>query len=145
MLNHVALPTADPQRGARFYCDVLGFEEMPRPAFPFRGSWLLRRETGVMIHLIHDETGRALRPPQAINPRGPHVALFVPDYDAAIHGLRGFGIAFVERVLPDYGFRQVFFHDPDGNVIELGEWPAPAAMFPANSSLPKSAASRTEP
>lgn len=29
----------------------------------------------------------------------------------------------IERVLPEYGYRQLFFNDPDGNNIELGEWP----------------------
>jgi hypothetical protein len=23
----------------------------------------------------------------------------------------------------------VFFHDPDGNTLELGEWPSPDEMF----------------
>ena len=35
----------------------------------------------------------------------------------------------VERVLPDYGYRQAFFRDPDGNVLELGEWPPANEMF----------------
>jgi catechol 2,3-dioxygenase-like lactoylglutathione lyase family enzyme len=54
----------------------------------------------------------------------------VADYDRAVAQLREHGVSFVERVLPDYGYRQVFFHDPDQNVIELGEWPSPAEMFP---------------
>ena len=44
--------------------------------------------------------------------------------------LRDHGIEYVERVLPDYGYRQVFFRDPDGNVLELGEWPPVNEMFP---------------
>ena len=57
-LNHVALPTADPERGAQFYCDVLGFARTPRPSFSFRGAWLINRRAGVMVHLIHDESFR---------------------------------------------------------------------------------------
>jgi catechol 2,3-dioxygenase-like lactoylglutathione lyase family enzyme len=45
------------------------------------------------------------------------------DVDAALELLRARDIEFVERRLPDYGYRQVFFADPDGNVIEIGEWP----------------------
>ena len=128
-LNHVALPTADPVRGAKFYCDVLGFVEAPRPAFSFRGAWLYRREVGVMIHLIHSES---FQPPadRTINSRSNHLAMQTADYDAAIRGLSEHGVVFTEHVLPDYGYRQVFFHDPDGNVLELGEWPAPSEMFP---------------
>lgn len=135
MMNHVALPTADPDRGARFYVEVLGFVATPRPAFSFGGAWLMRGASGVMIHLIHDETGREVRGVGPINTRGPHLALQVDDYDAAVAGLRRHGVTFVERTLPDYGYRQVFFQDPDGNVIELGEWPSPAAMFPEVASL----------
>lgn len=128
-MNHVALPTSDPVRGARFYCDVLGFVETPRPAFSFRGSWLHRRDVGVMIHLIHDEQ---FQPPLGgpINTRQGHLAMHVDDYAAAVAGLRAHGVEYVERILPDYGYRQVFFRDPDGNVVELGEWPSVNEMFP---------------
>jgi glyoxylase I family protein len=128
LMNHVALPTADPQRGAQFYCQVLGFVVTSRPAFSFRGSWLLHRDVGVMIHLLHDE---GFRPPleQPINTRTGHLAIRVDDYDRAVAQLAEHGVAYVERVLPDYGYRQVFFRDPDGNVLELGEWPPVNEMF----------------
>lgn len=128
-MNHVALPTADPVRTARFYCEVLGFTETPRPSFSFHGSWLLHLQVGVMIHLIHDEDFQP-RLNAPINTRSNHLAMHVSDYDAAVASLREHNVEHVERVLPDYGYRQVFFRDPDGNVIELGEWPAPSEMFP---------------
>ncbi|MDC0935522.1 VOC family protein [Pirellulales bacterium] len=127
-LNHVALPTADPLRGARFFCDVLGFQETPRPEFSFRGSWLWRPEVGVMIHLIHDAS-HVWDASQQINTRSAHLAMQTDDYDQACKQLAAHNVDFVERVLPDYGYRQVFFRDPDGNVIELGEWPHPDKMF----------------
>jgi glyoxylase I family protein len=128
-MNHLALPTADPERGARFYADVLGFVITPRPAFSFRGAWLLHPAVGVMIHLIHDER---FRPDlsQPINSRTNHLAIHVDDFDAAVASLASHGVEHVVRVLPTYHYRQVFFRDPDGNVIELGEWPSPAEMFP---------------
>jgi catechol 2,3-dioxygenase-like lactoylglutathione lyase family enzyme len=128
-LNHIALPTADPARGVHFYRDVLGFVETPRPSFSFLGAWLLKREVGVMIHLIHDE---AFQPSAvgAINSRTNHLAMQVSDYDRAVELLAAHGVAYVERVLPDYNYRQVFFHDPDGNTLELGEWPSQDEMFP---------------
>jgi len=129
LMNHVALPTADPERAVRFYCNVLGFTETARPSFNFRGAWLHRREVGVMIHLIHDAAFTP-PPPGPINTRQGHVAIRVDDYDAAVAGLRAHGLEYVERVLPDYGYRQVFFRDPDGNVLELGEWPPSNEMFP---------------
>jgi catechol 2,3-dioxygenase-like lactoylglutathione lyase family enzyme len=128
-LNHVALPTADPERGARFYREVLGFVETPRPAFSFRGAWLLKREVGVMIHLIHDESFQPASG-KPINSRTNHIAMQVDGYDAAVKQLAAHGVEYVERVLPTYNYRQVFFHDPDGNTLELGEWPSPDEMFP---------------
>jgi len=128
LMNHVALPTADPERGARFYCDVLGFRQTPRPSFSFRGAWLLHPDVGIMIHLIHDENFRAA-PAAPINTRTNHLAMRVDDYDLAVRRLREHNVEVVERVLPDYGYRQAFFRDPDGNVLELGEWPPANEMF----------------
>jgi catechol 2,3-dioxygenase-like lactoylglutathione lyase family enzyme len=54
----------------------------------------------------------------------------VSDYDRAVELLSAHGVEYVERVLPDYNYRQVFFHDPDGNTLELGEWPSQDEMFP---------------
>jgi glyoxylase I family protein len=129
LLNHIALPSADPERSARFYCDVLGFTLTSRPSFSFRGAWLHHRDVGAMIHLIHDE---AFRPTLGgpINTRTGHLAMHVDDYERAVASLRDHGVEIVERVLPDYGYRQVFFRDPDGNVLELGEWPAVNEMLP---------------
>ena len=39
-LNHYFVRANDLERSRRFYCEVLGFEEMPRPNFPFPGYWL---------------------------------------------------------------------------------------------------------
>ena len=120
-MNHIALPTADPARGARFYRDVLGFQEVARPAFSFDGRWLYRKEARVMIHLIHDTNYQP--PTGAINTLGHHFALQCNEIDSARAMLAGKGLETVERTLPDHGFRKIFFRDPDGNVIEMGQWP----------------------
>ena len=39
-LDHYFVRANDLERTRRFYCDVLGFEVMPRPDFPFPGYWL---------------------------------------------------------------------------------------------------------
>jgi len=127
-MNHVALSSEDPEESAVFYRDVLGFEVTPRPAFSFRGAWLWHRDVGVMVHLIHDEHFHRSTS-SSINTRTGHFAMHTSDYDAAVDHLRNREIEFVERVLPDYGYRQVFFRDPDGNIIELGEWPSPEEML----------------
>lgn len=129
--NHIALPTADAERGAKFYCEVLGFRLVPRPAFSFDGRWLYRKEAGVMIHLIHDENHQPNDEP--INTRSNHFAMQSTDVTRDLKLLAEHHVETVERVLPNYensptGYRQVFFRDPDGNVVEIGEWPAVADM-----------------
>ena len=125
--NHIALPTSDAERGAQFYCEVLGFRLVPRPAFSFDGRWLYRAEAGVMIHLIHDDNHQPST--ASINTRGHHYAMQSSDVTRDLRLLAEHGVETVERVLPTYGYRQVFFRDPDGNVLEIGEWPAVADMI----------------
>ncbi|MBD15724.1 MAG: hypothetical protein CMJ72_11235 [Planctomycetaceae bacterium] len=120
-LNHIALPTVDPERCACFYREVLGFRLVKRPSFSFDGRWLYREGTHVMIHLLHAADHQARTGP--INTRDTHFALQCLDIDSAITHLSNWGIETVERILPDHGYRQIFFRDPDGNVIEMGEWP----------------------
>ena len=120
-LDHIALATADPARGERFYCDVLGFRVVPRPAFSFDGRWLVHESVGVMLHLIHQTDHHVSDDP--IQTRGGHFAICCSDIDGAMAALEHRGIAFIEKRLPDYGYRQLFLRDPDGNVLELGEWP----------------------
>ncbi len=38
-LNHYFVRANDLERTKDFYCEVLGFEVMPRPGFPFPGDW----------------------------------------------------------------------------------------------------------
>ena len=118
--NHAALNSRDLGRSVEFYCRVLGFHEIPRPGFSFAGSWLYRDGLGMVLHLIQDAN---FNPPRDhIESRKNHLA-FRADVDTSRERLREHGIEFAEHTLPDYGYRQLFFHDPDGNVIELGEWP----------------------
>ncbi len=120
-MDHVALPTSDAARGERFYCDVLGFHPVPRPSFSFDGRWLVHENVGVMLHLIHNDDLAEKR--AEINSLRGHFAIRCEVIDAAKATLKQQGVDFVERRLPDYGYRQLFLHDPDGNVVELGEWP----------------------
>ncbi len=120
-LNHVALLTTDARRGEDFYCSVLGFRTVPRPSFSFDGSWLAHDAVGVMLHLIHRADPVATL--GKIDTLNGHFAISCTNIEAAAKSLAQHGVVFVERKLPDYGYRQLFFRDPDGNLIELGEWP----------------------
>lgn len=58
-LDHAALLVKDVERSRRFYGQVLGMEEVPRPSnFTFPGAWF--RKGHAEIHLIGEaEPGRA--------------------------------------------------------------------------------------
>ena len=111
-LHHVSINVADVERAAAFYVDVLGMERLPRPDFGFPGAWL-GFGGGRQVHLIE-----AAVPED----RGQHFAFQVDDIDAVVATLRASGTE-VRGPMPvgDTSARQAFFHDPDGNRLELNE------------------------
>src|SRR2546430_14570555 len=94
-LDHAALLVKDVERSRRFYGQVLGMEEVPRPSnFTFPGAWF--RKGRAEIHLIgEDEAGRAAelrpdnyRPAELATGHGPHIAFEVADLESAQEHLR---------------------------------------------------------
>ena len=120
--DHVTLICADLEATRRFYVDVLGMTESPRPAFNFPGLWF---QTGnVQIHATQasSEAGKAGWADQGGKKvsRGHHIAFAVDDVAEALkiveaHGVR---IASPLQQRPD-GFKQLYLYDPDGHVVEL--------------------------
>jgi catechol 2,3-dioxygenase-like lactoylglutathione lyase family enzyme len=115
--SHIAISVTDLDEARDFYCDLLGFEVLPRPDFGFPGLWL--RVGLLQLHLgVVDEAPSA-------GPGFPHFALYVPtdEFDATIESVRAAGVKMLgepsSRV--DFGtpVRAAFITDPSGNVIEL--------------------------
>ena len=115
--SHIAISVTDLDEARDFYCDLLGFEVLPRPDFGFPGLWL--RVGSLQLHLgVVDEAPSA-------GPGFPHFALYVPtdEFDATIESVRAAGVKMLgepsSRV--DFGtpVRAAFITDPSGNVIEL--------------------------
>ena len=119
--NHAALNATDVRASIAFYTQVLGFYEVPRPSFTFEGSWLYNDGLGMMLHLIHDDRFSPIEARD--NTRRSHLAFRVEDIDRTLELLAAHDVPVIQRKLPDHGYRQLFIHDPDGNLIELGEWP----------------------
>ncbi len=117
-VHHIARTTRRLEASRRFYREVLGFREIQRPAFSFRGAWLYNY--GVQIHLIEDP--RAPDPQEEISTRADHLALHVDDIEEAKRVLREHGIPYRENLQRGTGVLQVFFQDPDGHHIELGTY-----------------------
>lgn len=116
-IHHVSLIVTDVDRAKAFYINVLGLEEMERPAFDFPGAWLAVGNTGQQVHLlVHDgETKRT----KGIDSRDGHFALRVPSYDATIAWLDEQQIPYKAKPNSITGFKQIFILDPDHNIIEL--------------------------
>jgi len=124
--SHLAISVSDLEASRRFYCDLLGFEELRRPDFGIPGMWL--RVGTLQLHMI--EVAEVHAP----GPGMPHFALHVPTerYEATMAALRDGGARFTfePRSRDDFG-RTVwaaFVADPSGNIIELTDvGPLPAA------------------
>jgi len=118
-VNHVGITSRRVAESRRFYREVLGFREVSRPNFNFDGAWLYNY--GTMIHVIHNVD--ALEPGGTISGRVSHLALQVNDLDEAVRLLDERGIRYMRNEIKDRGIHQVFFHDPDGNTIEIANYP----------------------
>ncbi len=121
-IDHVTLVVKDLAASRQFYVDLVGMDEVPRPAFSFPGLWFQSGTT--LIHLIgeHDESGPAGYPDQVVrtNTRNHHIAFLVDDAAAVTEVLKQHNVPLVAdaKHRPD-GAVQVFAYDPDGHVIEF--------------------------
>jgi catechol 2,3-dioxygenase-like lactoylglutathione lyase family enzyme len=118
-LHHVSRQTRNVDVTRSFYVEVLGFQEISRPLFPFKGAWLFG--AGIQMHLIEEPFAP---PPEQINSRENHIAFAVEDVEGAAEWLEHHQVAYQRRIVPERGVNQIFFRDPDGWLIELAKYPA---------------------
>ena len=118
-LNHVSITVTDVAKAREFYTGVLGFEEIPRPAFNFPGIWY-GLGNGLSLHIIlNDELVRPAVERETILARYGHFALWTEDADATAKHIEELGLPCRDVVSGPTGLRQVFVKDPDGVTIEL--------------------------
>jgi len=134
-LDHVARETTDVQRLAKFYEEVLGFQRIDTPNFgEFEVVWLSSVPPSFSLHIIQRNPNSNLpESPYSAGPdvqkdpellrRGHHISLGVSDYDGFVKSLKEKGIPIYEKTQQEGKIKQVFFFDPDGNGLEVGNWP----------------------
>ncbi len=110
-VHHVSINVEDVDAAKRFYVDLLGLQELPRPDFGFAGAWL--RAGGQELHLLGIQSGKP--------PKEQHFAFQVSDLDALRQTLQQAGVK-VSDPTPIEGICvQAFAHDPSGNLVEFNQ------------------------
>ncbi len=125
-LNHYFVRANDVERTKDFYCEVLGFSVMPRPAFPFPGYWLGVNgkiqvhlgQAGVadaQLYYLGSPTGASTDDAGVVD----HIAFLATEPGGFIRRLKERGIDYQPRSLPEFDLYQMFLKDPNGLTIEL--------------------------
>jgi catechol 2,3-dioxygenase-like lactoylglutathione lyase family enzyme len=119
-LLHVAIKTADLAATRRFYIDILGMEDLPRPDFGYPGAWIGMPGAGAVIHVY---AGGPALGPEGRAPVGSaaidHVSITAAGYHGFTERFRAAGIPFREFIVPGTALWQLFVYDPSGVQIEL--------------------------
>ena len=110
-IEHVNIYTGDVERSRRFYGQILGLKEMPRPDwFDFPGAWFCVGRQHLHLRYSHP------LPPRTQE----HFCIQVANLAAAKAHLEARGI--LCRLDRDYGHaRRFVIFDPDANYIEISE------------------------
>ncbi|XVE54392.1 hypothetical protein DITRI_Ditri03aG0077200 [Diplodiscus trichospermus] len=119
-LNHVSLVCRSIEKSLDFYQNVLGFFPIKRPrSFDFSGAWLFNY--GIGIHLLQSENTDNMRKIGRINPKDNHISFQCECMATVEKKLKEMKMEYVKGEVEDGGIRvdQLFFHDPDGNMIEV--------------------------
>jgi len=126
-LHHINLATENVARMDAFYRDILGLE-VPQADVPvlekrqgYAGDVAFVSDGRIQTHLARRDPLAGFRTGQIVNPvaRG-HIAYRTDDIAGFMAHLEAHGIPYSDwgnRAVT--GWHQIFFYDPDGNVIEV--------------------------
>jgi catechol 2,3-dioxygenase-like lactoylglutathione lyase family enzyme len=125
-LNHYFVRANDLERTKNFYVDVLGFEVMTRPPFPFPGYWL-GVNGKIQVHMgpagIPDQEMYYLGTPKNASTEYSgvvdHIAFLASEPEAFVKRFKSLGMEYRPRSLPESELFQLFVKDPNGITIEL--------------------------
>ena len=118
LIHHVSVCVSDLDRAKRFYSDIVGLHEKPRPDLGFPGAWYAVGEAQE-LHLIVHPPSKTMRGTPEIDGRDGHFAFRVDSYDATLARLRAHGVPLIESPRNKTPWAQIYVTDPDGNVIEF--------------------------
>ncbi|KAL5975795.1 Glyoxylase I 4 [Asimina triloba] len=119
-LNHISLVCKSVEISLDFYQNVLGFFPIRRPgSFDFDGAWLF--SYGIGVHLLQSEDPDSMPKKSEINPKDNHISFQCESMKVVERKLKEMGIEYIQRTVEEGGISvdQMFFHDPDGFMIEI--------------------------
>ncbi|XP_061337983.1 glyoxylase I 4-like [Gastrolobium bilobum] len=119
-VNHISLICTSLEDSMNFYQNVLGFFPIRRPgSFDFDGAWLFGY--GIGIHLLQAEDPGNVPRKTEINPKDNHISFQCESMGAVEKKLKEMEIGYVRAMVEEGGIQvdQLFFHDPDGFMIEI--------------------------
>ncbi|XP_047324613.1 glyoxylase I 4-like [Impatiens glandulifera] len=119
-LNHVSLVCRSVEDSIEFYTNILGFVPVRRPgSFDFSGAWLF--SYGIGIHLLQSENPENMPKKTEINPKDNHISFQCESIGTVEKKLKEMEMKYVRREVEEGGIfvDQLFFHDPDGFMIEI--------------------------
>ena len=116
LLDHYNVSTRKLKETVKFYEDVLGFENGPRPPFNFPGAWLYSSGHPVLHLNDISQTDRQQRDDSGVI---DHVAFGSRGFAAMKQHLTGKGVEFRVNDVPNSTRKQIFLRDPNNVEIEL--------------------------
>jgi glyoxylase I family protein len=133
-LHHVNFATTDVAGMDKFYRDVLDMQTIPgrgrnrKKDEGYPGDVAFVTDGALQMHIAEKDMQIGFRTGKVVNPveRG-HIAFRTDDLDAFRKRLDAMGIQYSD--FGDWamaGWKQIFFYDPDGNVVEVHQAPKDA-------------------
>ncbi|XAR53270.1 hypothetical protein NMG60_11021751 [Bertholletia excelsa] len=119
-LNHISIVCRSVEKSLDFYQTVLGFFPVRRPnSFDFDGAWLFNY--GIGIHLLQSEDPDNMPKINEINPKDNHISFQCESMVTVEKKLKEMEIEYLKSRVEEGGIYvdQLFFHDPDGLMIEI--------------------------
>jgi catechol 2,3-dioxygenase-like lactoylglutathione lyase family enzyme len=116
VLDHYNVSTRKLGETIRFYEDVLGLKNGPRPPFDFPGAWIYSEGHPVLHINDISPTDKEQRPDSGVI---DHIAFGSRGFEAMKQHLSGKGVQFRTNDVPNSTRRQIFLTDPNNILIEL--------------------------
>ena len=112
-MNHFTILTDDVPGTVRFYHELLGLRDGPRPPFEFPGAWLYATDQPI-LHVIGGRSSEELKAGVI-----DHMAFSATGLSDTLARLTAHNIQHTCRKQAGSGVWQVFFFDPNGARVEL--------------------------